>query len=621
MPPSSPAATRVDRGSRDREILSAQIRLLYANTNIAVSVTFVAATMLALLEWGLVRSGAVLGWWAYMMAVAAARFTLGRRYEADEAGDAEDRRLRAFTMGVGLAGAGWGAAGLLLYPQGELLSQVFLVFVLGGMMLGSAPLLAPRPEAFLAFLIPTGLGPTLRLALQGDRTHAAMALLAGVFTVSTAIITYRIHLAVLGSLALQFENSDLVQDVLAAQRQTEDLNRELEKRVDERTSELRRSTEQLRAEMAQRERMEEELLRARKLESLGVLAGGIAHDFNNILAIIQGNIELANSHLGPADAVRQNLDQMMEACRRAVFLSSQLLTFAKGGAPVRRAVSLPKLVAETVQLSRPGAEIRVEVRVADDLRPVLVDPEQIGQVLHNLLVNAREAMPDGGAVAVSADNEGEGRVRISVRDSGCGILPDVLPRVFDPYFTTKRGASGLGLATAYAIVAKHGGRLAVESKRGEGAIFSFDLPACEEAAPPDPAPIVPSAPTGVRRILVMDDEEAIRKLLMTVLSDFGYAVETARDGVEALALYQDARKAGAAFHAVLLDLTVVGGMGGIEAADRLREIEPGVKLIVSSGYADAPVMSEFAMYGFQGVIPKPWTVKLVGEVFRRVMGE
>ena len=344
----------------------------------------------------------------------------------------------------------------------------FSAFILGGMMLGAVSLLAPRPEASLAFIIPTGLAPAMRLAVDGDEAHLAMGLLGGIFTLVTLITARRIHQTIASSLKLQFENLDLLEDLHAAKNHAEALNAQLEVRVRERTAELQESTEQLRAEIAQREQIEDELLRARKLESLGVLAGGIAHDFNNFLTVIQGNLELAKMRLESNEPVQGILDQTANACQRAVFLSSQLLTFAKGGAPVRRLVSVANLVRDAVNLARAGAQTTIEVSIPDDLRFAEVDPGQIGQVLHNILLNARQAMPEGGIIEVHAENQGDDRVSISILDYGCGIPADVLPRIFDPYFTTKPNGSGLGLATSYAIVAKHGGHLSVKSKPGRG---------------------------------------------------------------------------------------------------------------------------------------------------------
>ncbi len=404
---------------------------------------------------------------------------------------------------------------------------------------------------------------------------------------------------------------------------------ELAARVTDRTAELERANEQLRAEMEQRKQVEEELLRARKLESVGVLAGGIAHDFNNFLTVVIGNIALTKVKLQAAEPVDDLLEQTAKACKRAVLLASQLLTFGRGGAPVRRPTSVAPVVNDAVDLARAGAQVSIELDVADDLWAAEIDAEQIGQALHNVLLNARQAMPVGGKIEVHAKNvvldtnslplAGNRQVKISVRDYGCGIAASVLPRVFDPYFTTKQGGRGLGLATAHAIVIKHGGHISVQSTVGVGTTFSIYLPACNDARMPELSepPGQELLRTGSGRILVMDDEEAVRDLLGRTLKRLGYEVACARHGEEAIALYQEAKAAGRAFATVLVDLTVAGGMGGKEVAAQLRQIDRSVTLIVSSGYSDAPVMSEFRRYGFDDVIPKPWTPKQLSEVLQR----
>jgi signal transduction histidine kinase/ActR/RegA family two-component response regulator len=616
---------RVNRDSSSEQLLAAQVRLLYGNANLGVVVNIVAAAILGALQWGIVSKLTIITWCSYITLVSIVRYVFARRYWRASASDLNKWRT-AFTLGVGCAGTGWGVAGVLLYPPGHLTNQVFLFFVLGGMMLGASSVLAPRPEAFLTFLIPAGLIPAGRLFLDGDKTHLAMGLLAALFTLATLITTRRLYGMVDSSLRLQFENRELVEELRAANRETAALNQVLELRVEERTAELHKSTEQLRAEITQREQAEEELLRARKLESLGVLAGGIAHDFNNFLTVVQGNIEVAKAHLPPDEAPREFLDQAASACQRAKFLSSQLLTFAKGGAPVRRVASTAQLVTDAVLLARSGSSIAIELQLAESLWSTEVDSGQIGQVLHNILINAREAMSSSGTIEVRAENialqngsgEAKPHVRISIRDYGHGIAPDVLRRIFDPYFTTKPGGSGLGLATAYAIVVKHEGHLSVESALGTGTVFTVDLPASLEA----PLPQMPTnfpMQTGSERLLVMDDDEALRDLSKAVLGTLGYDVETAGDGAEAVDLYAKSKAAGKGFDAVLLDLTVTGGIGGVEAAAMLKQLDPDSKLIVSSGYSDAPVMSHFAEYGFDAVIVKPWTVKEMSEVLRRVL--
>jgi signal transduction histidine kinase/ActR/RegA family two-component response regulator len=622
-----PLPMPVDQDFRKREILSAQLGLLYANASFGAGVTVFAATILVGLQWEVVPGWVLMAWWLYMTFTSVLRFAFARKYQLREPGYAEVGKWRSIlTASVALAGLGWGSAGVLLYPPIHMLNQVFLLFVLGGIMLGAASLLAPRPEAFLAFLIPTGFIPAVRLFAQGDKTHIAMGLLAVVYTFATLITTNRIYRTVESSFRLQIENQGLVEDLQAANQRTEALNEALEHRVEERTAELHRSAEQLRMEIKQREQAEDELLRARKLESLGVLAGGIAHDFNNFLTVVQGNIEIAKAQLSAEEPARGFLEQAANACHRAASLSSQLLTFAKGGDPVRRVVSLSKLVEDSVLLAGSGSPTRIEVEIQEGLWLARVDPGQIAQVLHNMFINAQQAMAHAGIIHVRATNlilpnnleEVDHSVRISIRDNGCGISPEALNRIFDPYFTTKPNGSGLGLTTAYAIVLKHGGRISVESTPGVGTEFNIDLPACEETELPTP-PRTGQVRAGQERLLLMDDVEDLRILSKAVLTQMGYDVQTAKDGAEALVLYEQARNAGKQFAAVLLDLTVVGGMGGIEAAAQLKKMDPSSKLIVSSGYSDAPVMSGYGNYGFDAVILKPWTIAEISEVLRTVL--
>jgi signal transduction histidine kinase/CheY-like chemotaxis protein len=609
-------------------VRAGQIRLLYENSLTGIAVTFLAAPLLAYFLSSSVQAWILFSWLAFIALVSVARFILSRLYQA--AYPRPDRIEHwgfAFTVSAGFAGTGWGSAGMFLFPEADLTSQMFLVFVVGGMMLGGAVLLAPRPEAFLAFLIPTGLLPALRLAAERDNQHIAMGVLALLFTAATVNTTWRVYRTIESSLKLQFQNQDLVADLQIANRRTEALNQQLELRVQERTAELHETNVRLRGEIEHREQTEQELLRVRNMESLGVLAGGIAHDFNNFLTVIQGNLELAKMELGENSSIHQILDDSATACQRATFLSTQLLTFAKGGAPIRRVLSLRKVIADAVQLARAGSSVSISVDIAEDLWAAEVDGGQIGQVLHNLLLNAKQAMSRGGIIEVRAENVvldpyrnpvPGAFVRISVKDYGSGIAAEILPRIFEPYFTTKSAGSGLGLATAYAIVSKHGGSLSVESKVGQGSEFILLLPASQENPMSEPRATGPLR-RGSGRLLVMDDEETLRTLLYRSLSALGYEVQCAREGAEAIVMYETARAAGRPFDAVLLDVTVTGGMGGVETAAKLQELDPAVKLVVSSGYSDAAVMSKYRDYGFQDVIPKPWQPAEMSEVFQRVL--
>jgi two-component system, cell cycle sensor histidine kinase and response regulator CckA len=427
-----------------------------------------------------------------------------------------------------------------------------------------------------------------------------------------------------------------ITDRVAAEQALKEARRELERsrnalaeRVAERTLELEQANDRLRAEIAERRRIEDELLRARYLESLGVLAGGIAHDFNNFLTIVQGNIALARTQAGDGSPMVEILDQTTLACQRAAALGRQLLAFAKGGAPMRRTMAMAPLIRDAVELARAGSAVSFEVSIAPDLWAAEVDAMQVSQAVNNLLLNARQATAAGGVVQVQAENVNveddhpplpPGRyVRTAIRDFGPGIPAETLDRIFDPYFTTKKTGSGLGLTTAYAIASRHSGTITVQSELDRGSTFSMYLPASEnEAAQEPPGPVAVHRGTG--RILVMDDEEPIRRLLARMLSGLGYEVETAKEGAEAVRMFEDAKATGRPFAAVLVDLTVPGGMGGKQALGRLRGIDPAVKVIVSSGYSDDPVMADYRGHGFDDVVPKPWTPAQLSEVFRRVIG-
>jgi PAS domain S-box-containing protein len=375
-------------------------------------------------------------------------------------------------------------------------------------------------------------------------------------------------------------------------------------------------------DVTDKKRFEAELLRAQKLESVGILAGGIAHDFNNILAALLGNISVARE--APPDDVAEILADAESAARRAKDLTQQLLTFSRGGAPIKTLTSLGDVIEESAQFVLRGAKSRAEFSIAEDLWPAAVDASQISQVIHNVVLNADQAMPNGGVVRIWAENvevhAGQplplrpGKYAcIAIQDSGVGLSPEQMGKIFDPYFTTKPKGSGLGLTSSYSIVKKHDGHIAVESQVGRGTTFRIHLPASEAdrgvRAPRSPA----AAPRGGKgRVLVMDDEEPVRKTASRMLRLLGYETELARDGDEALALYAEAREQRRPFDAVIMDLTIPGGMGGREALKRLLAVDPEARVIVSSGYSNDPVMAECAAHGFRCVMTKPYGIEQLG---------
>ena len=376
-------------------------------------------------------------------------------------------------------------------------------------------------------------------------------------------------------------------------------------------------------------RLERELNETRRVEALRTLAGGIAHDFNNILTAIMTNISMAKTWGDLDDDISQMLTDAETASLRAKSLSSQLLAFATGGLPIKRPVSLTKIVRDTAQFTLSGSNVRCECFLPDDLWLVDVDEGQIGQVMQNLIINADQAMPEGGTIRVRAENvllEGKDRlgakagkyVRISVEDKGHGIGEKQLQRIFDPFFSTKEKGRGLGLATASSIVRRHDGDIRVESEVGVGTTFHLLLPASEKSLlsieKEKGKPL-----RGFGNILLVDDEEIIRTSAGRGLEELGYEVEVAKDGAEGIALYEKAMGEKRPFDVVIMDLTIPGGMGGKETIRRLKEIEPDARVVVSSGYSDDPVMSNFREYGFSGVVVKPYRINELAEAIRYVL--
>ncbi|MEI6828058.1 MAG: PAS domain S-box protein, partial [Desulfuromonadales bacterium] len=367
---------------------------------------------------------------------------------------------------------------------------------------------------------------------------------------------------------------------------------------------------------------ENERLKIEKLESLGVLAGGIAHDFNNILTGIMGNISLAKRFIDDTHKSFNALEGAEKASVRATELAQQLLTFAKGGKPVKRVVSVQDIVNESISLVLHGSNVKGTVDIPDSIHPMEADEGQLSQVFHNILINATQAMPGGGVVTVSARNsvlEANNSlalppgpyVSISFTDEGCGIADADLNKIFDPYFTTKASGNGLGLASCRSIIIRHGGHIGVISRICRGTTFTIHLPSTgtssvsESHAESDSK--IPENHKG-GTILIMDDEQIIRDLAAAILEELGYQVTTCRDGAEAIWHYKHVRESGTPFLAVIMDLTIPGGMGGKEAAQEILAIDPNACLIVSSGYSNDPIMSDYRSHGFAGAIAKPYRV-------------
>ncbi len=377
------------------------------------------------------------------------------------------------------------------------------------------------------------------------------------------------------------------------------------------------------------QKMEAEMVKMQRLESIGVLAGGIAHDFNNYLTAIDGNIALVKIKMDPRNTtVLERLSDAENASKKARALTKQLLVFSKGGEPIKKTIQVEMLLLDSLKIALAGSNVKYRLEVEPGLWPIEADEGQIGQVINNIVINAKDAMPHGGAIDICVKNHGStgdvsscdkgGYISISIKDNGVGIPANIMDKIFDPYFTTKQDGRGLGLAIVHSIIMHHDGKMLVSSEQGKGTTFTILLPVSysdreirEERKEEEIS--------GHGRILWMDDEEMIREVGGELLSYLGYQVEFAEDGKEAIEKYTASMNTAGQFDLVILDLTVPGGIGGEETIRRLLERDPNIDAIVCSGYSNDHLMSHYYDYGFKGVVPKPFSIEDLGSTLRKVL--
>ncbi len=383
-------------------------------------------------------------------------------------------------------------------------------------------------------------------------------------------------------------------------------------------------------DVTEKKRTENELLKIKKLESLGVLAGGIAHDFNNILTAILGNINLASMFIDPENKAYSLLEQAEKAIMRAKGLTQQLLTFSKGGEPVKHTSSIGKIINDSADFVLHGSSVICEYDIPEDLWMVDIDTGQISQVIQNIILNACHAMPVGGVIDVSCENISDTKtkpvflseskyVKITIADTGCGIPEKYIDKIFDPYFTTKQTGSGLGLATCHSIIGKHNGNISVQSEAGNGAAFIIYLPASLESIQSSDTPEEDFADAKCKcRILVMDDETIVLDVAKQMLEQLGHEVVLAKNGDETIKLYKKYFESDRAFDIIIMDLTIPGGMGGKNTIQEILRIDPKAKAIVSSGYSNDPVMAYYQEYGFKASIAKPFRMTELSKIISTV---
>jgi signal transduction histidine kinase/CheY-like chemotaxis protein len=383
------------------------------------------------------------------------------------------------------------------------------------------------------------------------------------------------------------------------------------------------------ANVTERYLLEKEQVKTQKIEAVGTLAGGIAHDFNNLLQGVFGYLSLAKASIDKRDRALRMLEQAEKALELSVGLTSQLLTFSKGGKPVMKCVDLRGLIETAAALALSGSRCDHRCVFDADLYHVMADAGQLSQVIQNIVINAKEAMSGSGSIEITVENvrllpgespprpEGGRFVRISIRDEGVGIPEETLPRIFDPYFTTKEHGNGLGLATSYSIVRNHGGTLTVSSKTGQGSTFVVLLPAGDGVVAETRLTPAPDGRRG--RILVMDDEEMVRDIASEMIRMLGHEVVCVENGARAVETFVESRESGRPFDVVILDLTVKGGEGGEGAVRRLRDIDPSVRAVVSSGYANNQVMSDYRAHGFSAFLSKPYRIEALRDCLNRLL--
>jgi PAS domain S-box-containing protein len=760
-------------------IYADQVKQLFDNAPLGMVATLINAAALVFVLRETVPQNALILWLACLYLITLIRFVQVNRYRRGPVSPANARRWGAwFIAGTAFTGAAWGSAGIFLFPEASPAHQVFLAFVLGGMVAGAVGTSSVIITAFPAFSIPALTPLIIRFFISGDEIHVAMGGMTLLFAVLFHVVALRIHAVSVLSLTLRHKNSSLVSFLAAAKERAEQLNEELRSEINERkkaeedlhgrrdrleelvkertaalslantrlqeeisgrsaAEDLRRQSEayfrslientldlitvldssgnilfespsiekmlgyrrdeligmnvfewvhpddlrvaqaaftriiltpgtsesvELRVrhrngsyrlfesigksivddsmavrimvtsrDIAHRKRMEEDILKVEKLNSLGVLAGGIAHDFNNLMTGITANIGLAKRRVKQDRELSAILENAEQAAVRAHDLTKQLLTFSRGGEPVKKTISISELVKEAAGFALRGSKTGCTFSVPADLKPVEADAGQLRQVIQNIVINADQAMPRGGMIRIACENAavqarevqplaaGE-YVKISIADEGVGIPQEQIGKIFDPYFTTREKGSGLGLAAVYSIIKKHGGAITASSEPGVGTTVSVYLPVSLKEAG---SPVRTSGELvfGKGRVLIMDDEEIIRDAAGRVLQAAGYEVESAADGNAAIELYCKAREAGKPFDLVIMDLTVPGGVGGKDAVRRLHEIDPGVKAIVSSGYSQDPILANYRDYGFLGVITKPYHIREMSEIVSRVIAK
>ena len=604
-PATGAASTPPSAGDRRRQVHAAETRLLYENAGTGIVATIVIGSLLAYAQWVVISPYIVSAWWLYMLLVSAARFLLVRRYRRASPAYTDNRRWnRAFVAGAAAAAAGWCVAAIFLYSAARPINETFLVFVVGGVMLGGASLLAARPEAFLTLLLPLGLLTALRLALVGSREHLMMGLLTALFTLATVATTWRFHQMIESSLELRFDNHDLIESLQTAKNQAEALNRDLELRVNNRTAELVEADQ-------------------RKDEFLATLA----HELRNPLAPIRFAVESLKADSPPASAARAR-DVIDRQVRQLVRLVDDLLDVSRITANKiqlrREPHELGRLMATAVESIMPlAASSDHRLHVRPPLTPIRIDGDgaRLVQIFANVLNNAVKFTPRGGQIWFTADQQSTEAV-IRIRDTGIGIAPEVLPRVFDMFqqaesvLERSAGGLGIGLTLARRLVEMHDGRIAICSPGpGQGTAVEIRLPVTAvEAAKAVTAEPSMAASKRELRVLIVEDNLDAAEMLELAVSQLGHVTRLAHDGATAFSVATQF-----APDVVLLDIGLPV-MNGYAVARALRELPEFARVHIAAvtGWGQEEDRRRAREAGFDSHFTKPLSPAMLHDLLATI---
>ena len=604
-------------------IQAEQIRLLYTNAGYGYLATAINSALLTLVLWSVISPLLTIPWLAYMLSLTTLRVALVRKFHRVKP-DSERIGPWGLIFGVGawLSGAGWGIAGLLLFPESSETHQVLLALVVGGMIAGAVGLLAARMAVFLGFVGLTAVPIIVRLFAYGGGPGIMMAGMGTLLTLVMVFTAWKFHKVITSSLLLRFENSDLVSTLTSEKAVVEQLNtqlsaeieerqnieaalivaqEELERKVADRTAQLESAITQMRDEIAERQRLDEQLQQAQKMETVGRLAGGIAHDFNNLLTVMLGYTELARTTVANPVALQSYLEGVQSTAQRAADLTQQLLAFSRRQIINPETININHLLLEMTPMLRRVINENIELVTlpTQNLWNTWADPSQIHRVIINLVLNARDAMLEGGQLTLATEN-------VHVDQSGPSLYPEVLPgdyallvvsdtgfgipeaiksQIFEPFFTTKEvgEGTGLGLSSCYGIISQIGGYVTVDSAVRKGTTIRVFLPRIDsEARIREQRDDLTRSARGMETVLVVEDEASLRTLICHVLQNHGYRVLQAGNGVAAL---MESRQNSMESVDLLITDIMMPKMGGLELADQIRYEVPDIRILFMSGYA------------------------------------